>query len=159
VEIELASVGEAATVADLWVDLAAQQRQYGSHLRPEANAAGIRDDLARRAATDGLLVAREDGIVGFVAFSLDRGGHERDVARGVIENIFVVSDRRDEGIGSELLRAAERSLRESGADVIALEAMSDNEAARRFYRRHGFDPHRVTYEKPLESDNHSKEGG
>jgi len=37
--------------------------------------------------------------------------------------------------------------------VVALETMADNEAARRFYRRHGYEPHRIELER--ESDTHS----
>lgn len=158
-EIERASADEVQAVADMWVDLAAEQRQYGSHVLPETNEAGIGEELARHAATGRLLVAREDGILGFVAFSLERGSYDLDVTRGVIENIYVDPDRRGEGIGTELLAAAQRALRERGAEALALEAMADNEAALRFYRRHGFDRHRIGLEKPLENDNHSKEGG
>lgn len=157
--IELAEAADAATVADLWVDLADEQRQYGSRLLPTENEAGIREEMARHAASENLLVARDDRIVGFVAFSIERGTYERDASRGVVETLFVVPGRRDEGIGSDLLAGAERRLVDRGADAVALEAMADNTAARRFYRRRGYDRHRVTFEKSLQSDNHSKEGG
>ncbi len=56
-------------------------------------------------------------------------------------------------------RPAEELLRQAGADILALEAMADNESARRFYRRHGYRPHRVELEKSMRSDTHSKEDG
>lgn len=157
--VELGTVDDADPVADLWVDLATEQSRYDSHVRPESNRTAIRDEVARYAATDRLLVVRDDGLVGFATFGVEDGTYGLDVVRGVVENIYVSPNHRNEGIGSDLLAAAERRLAERGVDVVSLETLSDNLAARRFYRRHGYDPHRVELEKPVESDNHSKEDG
>lgn len=158
-EVELGTVDDAEFVADLWVDLATEQVRYGSHVRAGSNQTLIRDELARYAATDRLLVARDDGVVGFATYTIEDGTYSLDVVRGFVENIFVVPDYRDRGVGGELLTAVERRLADRGADVVALETLADNADARRFYRRHGYEPHRVELEKPLESDNHSKEDG
>lgn len=152
--IEAPDRSELDDIADLWVDLAADQRAYGSHLLPEANRAGVREALARSLVTNGLLVAREDGdLVGFVMFGPETQSYEQEVRRGFVDNIYVVPDHRGEGVGSDLLTAAESQLRETGVDALSLEVMADNERARRFYRRHGYEPHRVELEK--QSDTHS----
>ena len=96
--------------------------------------------------------ARQDGsgtIVGFVAFSIEREGYERDHTRGVVSNLFVSPSRRGEGIGSALLAAAERELAEAGAEAVALEALADNERARSFYADRGYDLHRVELRKEV----------
>jgi len=103
--------------------------------------------LLRYAAGDRVLVARRESICGFVMFSIEHGEFEQDVTRGVVENLYVDSGRRSEGIGSELLSAAETELYDRGADVISLGVMAENEDARRFYRRHGYDVYRVEMEK------------
>jgi ribosomal protein S18 acetylase RimI-like enzyme len=161
--LELAGTGVVDTVASQWVELADEQVQYGSHVRGDRSREQIRDEIARHAVTDTLLVARserdDEAIVGFAMFSLERGTFEKAVQRGIVEAIYVVPDRRDEGIGSALLRAAETHLLEAGADRLSLESLADNDDARRFYRRHGYEPHRVEHEKEPENDNHSKEGG
>ncbi|MFC4448345.1 GNAT family N-acetyltransferase [Halorussus aquaticus] len=159
VSVELGSTADADAVADRWVELAAEQRAFDSHLSADANRSAIREAIAQSAIADELLVVRTetDDIVGFVTFGIESGNYEQDVTRGVVQNIFVVPERRGEGIGSELLRAAERRLAESGADALALEVMADNDAARRFYRRHGYAPHRVELEKSVESDTLTKE--
>ncbi|PSP54586.1 hypothetical protein BRC82_09600 [Halobacteriales archaeon QS_1_67_19] len=90
-------------------------------------------------------------------FDVEAGAYEQDADRGIVQNVYVVERRRNEGIGSSLLAAAEAALTDAGADAVALEVMADNEAARRFYRRHGYDPHRVELEKPVESDTLTKE--
>lgn len=165
-EIELATVDDARAVADLWVDLASEQTQFGSRVLPAENRDVIRDEATRHAVTDRLVVAREGDIVGFVMFTVERGSYEMTVTQGIVENLYVTPEYRDAGVGSQLLRTAERRLDALGAETVVLEAMADNEDALRFYRRHGYGPYRVQLEKPLdddsdtrgENDNHTKEG-
>lgn len=168
VAIEPATSDDVEAVTDLWVRLARGQRAYDSAVRADANRNRMRETLAAHQATDGLLVARADGtLVGFVSFSLEHGTLELDATRGTISNIYVEPTHRDRGIGAALLEAAEDALADRGAEVVILEVMADNEAARRFYREQGFDAFRVTMERSLadrddraarsENDTHSKE--
>jgi len=105
---------------------------HGSTLLAEENRGSVREWVARSVVTAELLVARDgaDDPIGFVGFALDRGGYERDRTRGVVSNLFVVPERRDEGVGADLLDAAERALREAGAEAVALEALAANDRAR-----------------------------
>jgi ribosomal protein S18 acetylase RimI-like enzyme len=146
--VEAATVADVEEVTELWVQLAEGQRAFGSALLSEGNRTTVRETLARQAVTGGLLVAREDDrIVGFVTFEPEQGSFEKRATVGVVQNIYVVPERRGEGIGSELLSRAERRLHADGAEVISLETMADNERARAFYRRHGYQPHRVAMRK------------
>jgi ribosomal protein S18 acetylase RimI-like enzyme len=161
-------------LADLWVALARDQRRHGSHLRPAPSRTAVRESIASAVVADRVRVVRDpertppgrqaagpapgSDVVGFVTFDVERGRYTQDVARGVVEDLYVRPAARGEGVGSALLSAAESALAAAGADVVALEAMADNEAARRFYERHGYRPHRVELEKPVgapESDTHS----
>jgi ribosomal protein S18 acetylase RimI-like enzyme len=151
-EVEPATMDDVDAVADLWVSLARGQRAHGSHLRSEANRATVRDAVSRHVVTGGVLVARDPSVVGFVMFGPEAGTYEQDVSRGVVHNLFVRSGHRGEGVGGDLLAAAEARLAAEGADVVALEVMADNDAARRFYGRAGYRPHRVELEKRVESD-------
>jgi ribosomal protein S18 acetylase RimI-like enzyme len=155
--IEVATSADVDRVTDLWVDLARNQRSYGSHLRSEANRVPVRETIARHASEDTLLVARDDVVVGFVTLGVETGSYAQDCTRGIVQNVYVASERRDEGVGSALLAAAENRLADLGADVVALDVLADNDAARRFYRRAGYEPHRIEMEKSVENDNHSKE--
>ncbi|RDZ52056.1 GNAT family N-acetyltransferase [Haloferax sp. Atlit-6N] len=177
--VSSAAFSDLDDLADLWVELAADQRSFGSHLRADANRAPIREALARHVAADGVLVAREEGtdgaekndgndgndaegpetgdIVGFVMFDIEAGAYEQDATRGMIRNLFVRPAYRDAGVGARLLAAAETALGDAGADTVALDVLADNDAARRFYRRHGYRPHRVELEKSMRNDTHSKE--
>ena len=141
------------------MDLARSQRAHGSHLLAEPNREAVREGLARAIVTQSVLVARTaDGdLVGFVEFAPETDSYRQDVDRGVIENIYVRPSHRGTGLGADLLEAAENRLLDAGVDRIALEVLAENEAARRFYASHGYEPQRVELEKAPESDTHSKE--
>ncbi|WP_302080116.1 GNAT family N-acetyltransferase [Salinibaculum rarum] len=156
VSIEPARSDESGKLASLWVHLADSQREYGSHLRSDGNRQQIRETIVRHAVSNTLLVARDDDVIGFVMFTMETGGYQQDGARGIVENIFVEPSYRDRGVGERLLQAAEAELTQRGAETIALEVMAENQDARRFYRRQGYEPHRVELEKSVESDTHSK---
>ncbi|QGN08173.1 GNAT family N-acetyltransferase [Halorhabdus sp. CBA1104] len=144
-------------LADMWVSLAADQRAYGSHLEAEANRGQIRSAISRHIVSDRLRVAREsDRLLGFVMFTVESGSLSRSVSRGLVENLYVVPDRRREGIGTVLLDAAETALRDAEVDVITLDVLAANDDARSFYRDRGYDPHRMSVEKSIENDSHSK---
>lgn len=164
--VAAATSDDVAAVTEQWVELAAEQRDHGSHLLATENREQARDLVAQYVHADNCAVAwRDDGgvdccddaCVGFVMFHVETGFYETDSTRGVVDNIFVRPDARGDGVGSSLLDYAEDALRESGADVLAVEALWDNEGARRLYERRGYDPHRVTLERPVESDTHSKD--
>lgn len=148
VRIERPPTEAADAVVDMWVDLAADQRRHGSHLLAEPNRERVREAAVRGIVTDSLLVA-DDGeeLVGFVTFEVESGVYEQDVTRGLIENVYVVPERRGEGVGSALLAAAEDRLRERGCDALFLEVLAANGEARRFYREAGYEPHRIQFER------------
>ncbi len=156
ITIETPATEESDRLAALWVRLAEGQESYGSHLEPEGNRQQIRESIVRHIVSNTLLVARQDDIVGFVMFTVESGGYDQRVTRGVVENLYVEPALRNEGVGKALLERAETRLAELGADRVALEVMADNENAQRFYHEQGYDPHRVELEKPVESDTHSK---
>ena len=150
-----APVDDVDDVTDLWIALAEGQRRHGSTLLAEPNRTAVREWVARSVVTGEILVARDagdegdDGPIGFVGFSLDREGYERDRVRGTVSNLFVVPERRGEGVGADLLDAAERALAAAGAEAVALEALADNDRARAFYADRGYDRHRVELTKSL----------
>ncbi|NHN48912.1 GNAT family N-acetyltransferase [Halostella sp. JP-L12] len=158
-DVERPTTDDLDAIVEQWVALATEQRAHGSHLAAEGNREAVRETVARAIVTDCARVARDDGdLLGFVTFEPGSSSYEQDVRRGHVQNLYVRPDARGAGVGAALLDAAERALASAGADVVSLEALADNAAARRFYRREGYDVHRVTMEKSLadESDNHSK---
>lgn len=151
--VEFADGEDADDLTELWVDLAENQRQHGSHLRSSENRTRIEETMLKHVVTDTALLARRDGaVIGFVTFGQESERFQQDVTRGIVHNIYVRPDARGEGVGSALLSEAETTLIERGVDTLGLQAMAENDAAREFYRGHGYEPHRVEFEKPAESD-------
>ena len=123
--IEPGRTGDADRVADLWVELAADQLTHGSHLRPEANRERIRESILRHAVAGTLLVAREgDTVVGFVTFSVETGGYDQDVRRGVVENLYVTAGHRGDGVGTAFTRRRLAHLRERAGALAAVEVQA-----------------------------------
>ena len=148
-----ATVADIGTVTDLWVDLAADQRVHGSHLVAESNRDAVRETIARAIVAGEVFVARSDEqITGFVMISIEIGRYEQDIDRGTVDNIFVRPESRNTGVGALLLGTAERRLATADVDVVSLETMAQNDAARRFYEGHGYRPHRVELEKPIDAE-------
>jgi ribosomal protein S18 acetylase RimI-like enzyme len=152
VTVEPATPGDADAVADLWVELARDQRRHGTHLRADANRETVRQSLAEHAADGGLVVARDDDIVGFVRFAVEHGPLVQDGIRGVVRDLYVRPPWRDEGVGTRLLDAAESTLADRGVDVVAIEALAHNDDAIRFYESRGYRPHRIEFEREVEND-------
>lgn len=72
-------------------------------------------------------------VLAVLVFSLEHGGLMAE-----IDEFFVLPRARSVGLGSALLDAAERALREAGCVRIQLQLGTENAAGRAFYRRHGY---------------------
>lgn len=151
IEFDVPGVDAAEKVTDLWIALAEEQRSFGSHMEGAPNRERIRSTFASHIVADELVVALEtEDVVGFVSFAMEFRLFEISVRRGIVHNLYVVPEYRGGGIGGRLLEEAEHRLRKRGADVVSLEALDANERVHEFYRRHGYDPHRITYEKSMD---------
>lgn len=155
--IEDATASDLDRLLELWVALVDHGRTYGLHLRSDANRLIARETLAAGISEDRVLVARsgDDGdgaVVGFCSLTVETGGFDRDATRGIVENLYVEPAARGAGLGSALLEAGEQRLVEQGASTIAVEAMAADADVREFYRERGFEPHRVAFEKEVETN-------
>jgi len=99
--------------------------------------------LLRRVIADPALgrlwVADVDGqpagyLLAVFVFSLEHQGLTAE-----IDELFVAPQYRGRGLGLGLLAAAEAAFRIAGCTNVALQIGRDNEAARAFYRSHGYE--------------------
>ena len=134
-----------AIVALLAAQLDEHAIPLARHLLAESVAAALADDS--RAV---ILVAR-DGTrpvgVAFVSFqsSVERGGRI-----AWLEELYVLPDRRGNGIGSRLVQASLDLARKRDCRSVELEVESSHARAAHLYRRAGFQPlERVHYALPL----------
>jgi GNAT superfamily N-acetyltransferase len=79
-------------------------------------------------------------LLAVYVFSLEHQGLTAE-----IDEFFVLAAHRGLGLGQQMLAAAEAQFRIEGCTNVSLQLGRSNEAARKFYRRHGFDD-RAGYE-------------
>lgn len=140
--------------------LVARIDEHGEREGDGRNGDGGEGDDREEDARGGDAEAGETGdVVGFVMFGPESGSYQQDVDRGTVHNIYVREPYRGEGIGTDLLDAAEAALADVGVEVISIGVMAANDGARRLYRRRGYGPHRVELEKETETTNQSSENG
>jgi GNAT superfamily N-acetyltransferase len=56
----------------------------------------------------------------------------------LLDELYVVPERRGRGLGSQLLAAAEKAARDHGAELMEINVDGEDTDARRFYERHGY---------------------
>ena len=86
---------------------------------------------------DRIYVAEDDEIRAFLSVEVYR---END-AYLYLDDFSVAEDYRNRGIGTELLKTAERYAEELGISSILLHVEKTNESALRFYERAGYAKH------------------
>ena len=83
------------------------------------------------ASAECLLAVEDEDIAGFILSELDG-------ALAHIITLDVAESHRRSGVGSLLLKAAERNLSTQGVRTVFLETAVDNHAAVNFWSRHGY---------------------
>jgi GNAT superfamily N-acetyltransferase len=133
--IGLATLDDIPQLCQLLAVLFAQEAEF----EPDAakQAAGLRRIIENPALGQILLLRADAEVLGMVSLlytvSTARGGRV-----ALLEDLVVQPQRRNSGAGSALLQAAIAHARAAGCLRITLLADRTNEAALRFYRRHGF---------------------
>lgn len=154
VRIHGPGLGALESLVELWTALIESQRVYGANLDPTLNEAVARRYFGRLLVEDGVRVAMlDDRAIGFVSFELEPDQFQRDRSVGIVENLFVEQPYRHLGIGTALLRAAESTLAERGAELVQLEALASNVDAQSLYEDRGYQLKRLRYEKLVKTDN------
>ncbi len=141
--IRVAGVGEAAVVARL---LDTFNREYDT---PTPGSDVLQRRLEQLLAGDrvsALLV--QEPAVGLALVTL-RPSVWYEGPVGLLDELYVAPDRRNLGLGSALLKAAEDVVGERGGEVLEINVDSDDVDARRFYERHGYRNTEHRSDKPL----------
>ena len=132
-----------------------ERRLHASRLPGEAIAdaylAWIEAQTAKGGAT---LVAETAGaFAGFVAGWIEQNhaiAETPDSNRfAFISDIFVAPEHRGRGVAGLLIDAIERRLAGPGVTRLRIGVLAVNEAAIRAYRRAGFSPYEMIFERPI----------
>lgn len=98
-----------------------------------------------------VLLARENGqVVGL----LSCWTHPNLFHAGLvclIEELIVVGDARNRGVGAGLLEAAVRFAQQRGCAEISVSTLPSNQGALKFYRRHGFTDEALLLERHFQA--------
>jgi ribosomal protein S18 acetylase RimI-like enzyme len=119
------------------------QLDPGRYFVPSADAIRTRyRDGLQHAGADAITIVAEldERIAGFIDARLDRSPDpmHRDLAYCHIIDIAVAESHRHQGIGTQLMRAAENWGREQGATLASLEYLVGNTRAAASYQRIGY---------------------
>lgn len=134
-QIGLATLDDIPQLCELLAVLFAQEAEF----EPDAakQATGLRRIIENPEIGQILLLRADAEVLGMVSLlytvSTARGG-----CVALLEDLVVQPQRRNSGAGSILLQAAIAHARAAGCLRITLLTDRANEAALRFYRRHGF---------------------
>ena len=113
--------------------------------------------LERSAAEGGAVLVAEHGgeTVGF-AVVLIQTSEEGDVHLleserrfGWVSDLYVLPERRREGVAGALLDAAAEHCRAAGLPALLIASLTGNLPALRSYRAAGFEPYEISLRKPL----------
>jgi GNAT superfamily N-acetyltransferase len=119
--------------------LIAQLRDHGNDVPDDELAVAARGMLERPQRGQFLLALEGETVVGLAALSylwtLERGGRA-----AWLDELYVLPERRDAGIGAALVTAAIATARAAGALAVDLEIEAGHERAAALYRRSGFAP-------------------
>lgn len=97
-----------------------------------------------------VLMAESGGeSVGYLVGYVTQSSSVRPVRMAILESMFVTRSERSRGIGQQLLDAFLVWSQERNALQVSVTAYASNDAAVRFYRRCGFEPHTITLERSL----------
>lgn len=85
-----------------------------------------------------LIAKAETNAVGYLVLSYSLSLEFKGMV-AEIDEFFVSAETRGHGAGQRLLAAAERECAHAGCTRLSLRVAAQNEAAQRFYGRHGFE--------------------
>jgi ribosomal protein S18 acetylase RimI-like enzyme len=132
VGVRVITASEAPLAARLLDDF---NREYDE---PSPGAAWLADHLADLLAGDDTVVLVAGEADGLAVLRLRRSLWG-PALEAYLAELYVVPDRRGQGIGRALLEACVDTARERGADYMDLTTTEDDVAARRLYESAGFD--------------------
>ena len=141
-------------LADLWYELASMHENMmdGYELSDEPKKAWIEFILSNYDKKSMITFMAEDegSVVGFVTVVIrERPDIFKDKKVGMILDLVVAEDRRNQGIGSALVDKSERWIKEKGVSVGVLTVAPENNGAVNFWDDKGYKTYLLKKRKDL----------
>lgn len=134
--IEVAKISDIPALCRLLESLFTQEAEFKSNR--DAQIRGLKLVIENDDAGDILLVRENENVIAMVNI-LYTVSTALGARVGILEDMFVSSAGRGTGIGSKLLERALEFARDKGCQRMTLLTDHDNNAAHRFYQKHGFE--------------------
>lgn len=96
-----------------------------------------------------LVAEVDEKITGYLVGYLRQSNSLRPVRMAELESMFVTLSERSRGVGQQLVGAFLEWSRERNAERVSVTAFASNEGAIRFYKRCGFEPHKLALERSV----------
>ena len=103
----------------------------------------------RRKSIHIILAERNEQLVGYVVLRSRLRQRKREIA--YIQEIYVHPDFRKMDLGTLLLQRGIKYLRDRGVKIIRVDVWFQNNIARDFFKKYGFEEHIVVLQKKLKS--------
>jgi ribosomal protein S18 acetylase RimI-like enzyme len=141
--IRPATTDDLALVLDLWREFEAEVPD--AEWRDDDSDHDIRELEAAVGKKDVVLVAEQEGAAVGLAVA-ERSGERL----GFLHILYVRPQARRSGVAAELVRETAAQLRAQGVDMLELEVLASNAAARSVYEHWGFTPVELTLAAPVD---------
>jgi ribosomal protein S18 acetylase RimI-like enzyme len=151
IEIELAGVGDLEAATEL---LAVQLREHNVRLARGKIEATV-GELLREPSLGFVMLGRVDGAVVGVAYVSHQWTLEYGGLTAWLEELYVLPEWRDRGVGRRLLRGVIDHATEIGCAAVDLEVEREHRRSEHLYRRAGFRPYdRARWAKKVRRAHH-----
>jgi len=146
-DVRLVSTADDATIAADLLD--AFNLEFGAPTPGRDTIAARLTSLVGTQTTFALMVSpRRSGEVVGVALVTLRTNVWYEGWVGLLDELYVIPEHRNNGLGSSLLRAAEAELVARGGEVLEIGVDGEDGDAQRFYERHGYVDHDAWSDQP-----------
>ena len=152
--IKKAEKDEIHKLADLWYELASMHEYMmeGYELSDEPKKAWIdfiESNFEKKSMTT-FIAEDEDSIVGFVTVVIrERPKIFKNTKIGMILDLIVKEEKREQGVGSELIEKSEEWIKSKGVSVGILTVAPENENAVDFWEKRGYKTYLLKKRKDL----------
>ena len=145
-EVRLATPADEEDVCRLWTLLLDFYKKQAS---PEVLRRSFRYAVNHPQKVLIFIIMIEGVVTGTVSLHLGHFSTWNNNFYGHLEDLIVDPAYRGRGLAEKLLRQAIDAARENNLSRVELNALNDNEAARKLYEKLGFTTNSVVYELPL----------
>lgn len=156
-ELVEAASDDVDVLSEYWFALANGMEQY-SELNDLAveGPADAREGFERQLDRDDttvFLLQAEGTNLGYLTLRAGTRPSREHSAYATVVDLFVEAEYRGQGHGSDAIEGAKEIASDRGCAYVTVACEWDNDGARRFYERNGFEEKRVTYVQRLDPTN------